>query len=230
MATFLDLVNDTERESGVVNQTSRLSTVVDPKGKQETIVKHVAEAWRLIQMARTDWPWMRRTAERDLIIGQTSYGPADFLVPITDFARWERGADRRSRSPFSIYDPAIGRADESELFWQDYDGWSRRFDFGTHDANRPYDFSFAPDRKLCVGPKPDKAYKLRCAYWCKPQILTNDDDEPICPEEHHMTIVWRAVMLLAGRDEAAFQLGDAQAKFASCFRDLVNDRDDYIEP
>ncbi|SKB32377.1 phage adaptor protein [Sphingopyxis flava] len=230
MATLLELVNHTERESGTVSQTSRLSTVVGATGRQEKIVQHVIEAWRLIQSERTDWAWMRRTATLDLTIDQLTYGPADFVPAISNFGRWERGADRRHRSPFSIYDDTIGRADESELFWLPYDDWSRQYDFGSHDANRPRYFSVAPDRKLCVGPKPDKEYKLRSAYWLRPQILAADADEPICPLEHHMIIVWRALMLLAGHDEATFSLADAQAKYAACFRALANDRDDYMEP
>lgn len=230
MSTFLELVNDTERESGVVHKTSRLSTVVDAQGEQEKIVGHVREAWRLIQVERTDWAWMRRTATRDLIINTLAYGAADFAVPIADFARWERGGGRRTRSPFSIYDAALGQSDETELFWLPHDDWARSYDFGSHDANRPLYFTVSPDRKLCIGPRPDKAYKLRCAYWCKPQVLTDDDDVPICPDEHHQAIVWRALMLFAGHDEAAFSLADAQTKYASRFRALVNDRDDYMEP
>lgn len=230
MSTFLELVNDTERESGTVHQASRLSTVVGAKGRQEKIVGHVIEAWRLIQGARTDWPWMRRTATRDLIPAQATYAATDFAVPITDHARWERGGEYGRRASFSIYDPAIGQQEETELFWLPFDNWSRIYDFGVHDANRPAYFTVSPDRKLCIGPKPDKAYKIRLAYWCKPQVLAADDDVPICPEEHHGTIVWRALMLLSGHDEAAFSLADAQTKFAARFRDMVNDRDDYLEP
>lgn len=230
MSTFLELVNDTERESGTVHQASRLSTVVGAKGRQEKIVGHVMEAWRLIQGSRTDWPWMRRTATRDLIVNQAAYGGADFTAPIDDFARWERGGDRRKRAMFSLYDADRGQVDETELFFMDHDSWSRIYDFGVHDAGRPLNFSVSPDRKLCLGPKPDKAYKIRLAYWCKPQVLAEDEDVPICPDEHHGTIVWRALMLLSGHDEAAFSLADAQTKYAARFRDMVNDRDDYMEP
>ena len=42
--------------------------------------------------------------------------------------------------------------------------------------------------------------------------------------------MWRVLMLFAGHDEAAFSLADAQTKFAARLRDLVGDRDDYMEP
>src|SRR3546814_7801025 len=116
------------------------------------------------------------------------------------------------------------------MFWSPVDDWSGRDDIGTHDATRTGCFSVAPHRKMCVGPKPDKEYKLRAAYWRKPQMLAADDDVPICPEAHHAIIVWRALMLLSGHDEATFALADAQAKYPACFRARANDRDDYKEP
>lgn len=228
MATLLSLVNDTERESGTVQKGSRLSTVVGAGGRQEKIVAHVIEAWRLIQNDRTDWAWMRRTVTADLIIGQAEYSAAD--LDIDDFARWEKDGAYRKRSPFSIYDAALGRGDESRLLWERYDDWADRYDFGSHDPNRPSSYAIDPERRLCVGPKPDKAYKLRAAYWRTPQILAADGDTPICPAQHHQIIVWRALMLLAGHDEAGFSLADATAKYTACMRALVNDRDDFMEP
>lgn len=230
MATLLQLVNDTERESGTVSSTSRLASVAGASGRQEKIVRHVIEAWRLIQNERTDWPWMRKTADVALTVGQSTYLSATFAPPITDLARFEKHGDYRKRSPVSIYDGAIGRVDENELRRCDWDEWARQFDFGQHQANRPHSYAIRPDRALCVGPKPDKAYRIRLAYWRKPQMLSADGDVPICAEEHHQIIVWRALMLLAGHDEAGFSLADAQAKYSACFRAMVNDRDDMLEP
>lgn len=225
MSTFLELVNDIERESGTVNSTSRLTDVTAPTGRQQKIVAHCVEAWRMIQASRTDWPWMKVEVTKDLIVGQGRYAASDFAI--TNFARWDRSNPRAT--PHSIYDNSIGRGDESDLDWYPFDDYRAMYDRGAQDNGRPVVFSLDPQRRLCVGPAPDKAYKLRATYYRKPQVLAINADEPICPEEHHQTIVWKALTLLHGHDEANFSLTFAQMQYSNCYHALVNDRDDMME-
>lgn len=219
MATLIQLVNDLERESGTIYQAQRLTTVVNPVGRQEKMVEWIIEAWRIIQNARGDWPWMRKEFQSALIPNQSRYAASDFSV--TDFAAWER--DTPTYSPFTLYDSAIGRKDERVLFPVTYQSWKIRWDRGEHDANRPIDYAIDNDRKFCVGGKPDKAYVVRGAYRRSAQILAADGDVPILPEQYHQIIVWRAMMLMGGHDEAVNVVAHAQSVYARMHRDVVND-------
>ena len=227
MSTFLQLVNDVERESGTVNSTSLTANVATPvTGRQGKIVQMVIRAWELIQNSRTDWPWMQVETTKVLTIGQARYNAiTDFAIPT--FARWVRPTDYFS--PMSIYDTALGLKDESDLDFWAYNNWKARYDRGLVTNGRPIEYSMDAQRRLVVGPPPDKAYTLRATYYRKPQLLAVNADEPICPSEHHQAIVWQSLMLLHGHDEGQFSLQFAQSNFASAFRAMVNDRDDFME-
>ena len=227
MSTFLQLVNDVERESGTVNITSRSTDVTAPgSGRQEKIISHVKRAWELIQNSRTDWPWMQVETTKVLTIGQARYDAiTDFAL--TNFARWDRPTPYLS--PISIYDTPLGLRDEGDLDFRPYSEWKTAHGRGFEENGRPYEYSMDAQRRLCVGPPPDKAYTIRGTYYRKPQILAVNGDEPICPPEHHQVIVWQALMLLHGHDEGQFSLQFAQSNFAAAFRALVNDRDDFME-
>ncbi len=218
MATFIQLVNALERESGTIQKGSRLASVANAPNRQEKMVEWIVEAWRMIQTSRSDWPWMRREFEAPLIIGQARY--TGTAMGLGDFARWARTAD--GYTPFTIYDPAIGRADETELRQTGWQHWKVTWDRGVHDGNRPIDVSVDMDSRLAFGPTPDKAYMVRGGYHRSAQILASDGDVPICPADFHDIIVWRAMMLLGEHDEAPVVISTATAKFQRLYRDLID--------
>jgi len=224
MATFLNLVNDVERESGTISQEQRLTTVASPTGRQEKIVEHVKEAWRLIQTSRSFWSWRRVEFSQALTIGQKRYGKS--WVTADNVSRFIQ--DMPGFSPFSVYDSDVGQGDEQELCYLPYHRWRSTFDRRSPDNQRPGYYSISNAGELCIGAPPDKAYVLRGEYIRTAQILSADDDEPICPEDFHQAIVWRALMLLHGHDEGQFSLGDSATKFAAIFRDMVNAEPDDI--
>ncbi|QUT04054.1 hypothetical protein KFK14_12945 [Sphingobium phenoxybenzoativorans] len=225
MSTFIELVNDLERESGTIYQNARLTSVLDAPGRQEKMVEWIIEAWRLIQTSRSDWPWMRAEFTSALIPGQSRYAAADF--DIEDFGGWAKHT--RSFSPFTLYEYALGQGDERELYPSFYHGWKARWDRGVHEANRPCDYAIDQDKKLCLGPKPDKDYVIRGAYRRAAQILAADTDVPICPVDHHMTIVWRAAMLMGQHDEAIPVVAAAQSLYAQGLRNMLDDMDEQVE-
>lgn len=217
MATFLQLVNDLERESGTIQKGSRLATVANAPARQEKMVEWVAEAWRLIQIERADWPWMRCEFEGPLIPGMSRYN--GMALGITDFSRW---VNRARYEPYTLYDPLLGRKDEHRLRFIGWREFKERWDRGVHDAQRPTDVAVSPDGKLCVGATPDKPYTLRGEYHCAAQVLVANSDVPKLPEEHHGIIVWRALMLLGEHDESPFTIATAKSKYDSGLRALVN--------
>lgn len=224
MPTFIQLVNHVERESGTVQRAQRLSTVVNPTtDRQEKIVYWTSEAWRQIQTGRTDWPWQRGEFSHALTIGQSRYTAAQ--LGITDFSRWARPT--QTFNPYSIYESGI-QGNEKELFFNSFERWQVDYGRGTPEQNQPNIYAFDYDNRICVGPPPDKAYILRGRYTRGAQILAADSDVPRCAEQHHMTIVWKALLLLAENDEATIQIQTAQRNFVSGLRDLINDRDEAI--
>lgn len=223
MPTFLQLVNDVERESGTVARGQRLSTVSVPgTDRQEKIIEWTREAWRMIQVARSDWPWLTQEFTGPLVPGQSRYSAADLLIE--DFARW--GKPTQTYNPYTLYDPTEGKAQERELFELTFHEWKARYDRGEPQLNRPRYFAFDRSSQLCVGHPPDKAYTLRGEYKRTAQILTNDADLPLCGEDHHKVIVWKALLLMAENDEAQIQIATTQRNYASAFANLVNDRDE----
>ena len=223
MATFLQLVNDVERESGTIAQSQRLATVANPVGRQEKIVQWTARAWEDIQRARPDWTFMRAEGSHGLTADQARYTGSD--LGVTDLGAWLREAD--GMSPFSLYE--AGRADELGLQTVPYTTWAQVYDRGTHDPTRPTHIAVDNARRLCLGPTPDKAYTLRYSYRRSTQTLSADNDVPIMPEEHHRAIVWLALTLLAEHDEAGFQAGSAMLRYRSAYAAMVRDLTPEIE-
>lgn len=225
MATFLQLVNDVERESGTIAQAQRLTTVAGAIGRQEKIVAWTRQAWEMIQRERTDWTFRRKQFTADLTIGQHSYSADD--LSISDFGGWMSGT--YEFMPFTIYDDSIGRADETRLREVSFRQWLDSYDVGAHDRLRPNVIAEGWDRALKLGPPPDKAYKLRGWYRAEIQSLTEDSDEPVIADDFHQVIVWKACMLLAEDDEAQFEVVTSGRAYDLLYSRMVAEYTDRIE-
>ncbi len=219
MSTFLELCADLARESGAIGAAP--AAVTGQTGRQLKCVEWVALAWKTIQNSRRDWTFNRAEFSKSLTISQTAYVGGAGGWALTRFGEFI--GDRPTFRPTTIYLPADGQATESELCEIDYDYWRVHYDRGTHDANRPVEYAIAPDRTMRFGPKPDAAYTVRGEYRKTAQILAANADEPDMPERFHDVIVWRAIMLMAGADEAVTALQDARAKYSELYRGLVRD-------
>lgn len=222
MSTFLELCNDVERESGTVSSNARMTDVASATGYQADIVAWVQEAWKLIQVARTDWRWMIGEFEDTLITGVLRYSPAD--LGIERFSRWAQDVHADDYFPYSIYNPALGRADENALSGISFSYWRQWYDRGVEQRNRPCHYAISRANEFCVGQVPDRAYTLRGEYRMSPQILVENDDVPELPEEFHHAIYLRALILLGEQDEAPFTIATAQNKYDNVMQQLVNDQ------
>lgn len=218
MATFLKLVQDLERESGTIQQAARLTTVLEPVGRHEKMVEWVREAWEIVQQARGDWPWRRAEFEAQIATGQANRTPAQ--LGITSFSKWEK--PQYGWEVFTIFDTAIGAADETPVILMPWSGFDVRWRRGVNAPGRPVEVSIAPDNKLWFGPTPDRTYTLTGRYVRGLQPLVADGDIPICPPEHHNVILWRALMLCGDHDESPATVQTAFAKFQRAFRDLID--------
>ena len=188
---FLALCQQACRDGGWRAIIPQLPTVVGATGKPGAIVGWVRDAWVDIQNERRDWLFLRKTFSKALTINQMLYTKSDLVLP--RLARFL--IDTESHRTMTIYDSAIGQADEGELTYIPYNSWLERYERGVHDASRPSYWSMTPARELVLGPKPNKAYVLKGAYRATPQVLAADADVPECPDEFHHLISCEAVRL-----------------------------------
>lgn len=197
---YLELCKAVARKTGTVSGGAGSITTVQGTlpPRVEKIAGWVAEAWTNIQNERSDWAWMQAEFTAPLIIGQARYEGDD--LSLSRVATW--ACDSTARLPFSLWDPAIGQADEGQIVEIDYECWRERYQRGAHDASRPTEYALAPSGEIVFGPTPDKAYVLRGEYRRTPQALAVDIDVPEMPVRFHNLIVVEAIRILSNDDDA----------------------------
>lgn len=200
--TFLELCQFVAEKTGTITPGSPLS-VVAQTGRLLKVVNRTNDGWRAIQTSKADWLWMRKEFTKAAIIGIARYTGAG--LGITDFARWVRNPET-----YTIYDPAIGVADESPLAEIPWADWRVLYGRGNQVPNRPTHFAITPANEIVLGCIPDKAYVFKGEYMQAVQELTGDGDVPNLPSDFHILIGWKGLLLLAEDDEAATQVSTAQ--------------------
>ena len=207
MSTFLQLCGIVARESGTASETS-ITSVTGQTGELGKIVNFTNDAWQYIQNKHDTWLWMRAEFLSDAVIATARYTPASFSI--TDWADWI--GDAPDFRTFSIYDPALGGADETPIAQIDYNRWYNMYARGLQTNNRPIHWAESPAGEFCLGPIPDKAYRVRGRYRQTNQVLAANGDTPGMPSRFHLLIVYRALMLMAGHDEADQAYADNKVK------------------
>ena len=223
---FLELCRRVEIESGTVDGAALMTTVAGPTSRRRKMIGWTQAAWEMIQGARSDWRFMRREYDAILGAGIASYTGADLSV--SRFGSWYRDQPRANPPyrPHSIYDRDIGVSDTSPIQEISWTQWRDIFGRGAQTAGRPLYYAISPDEKLCLGPVPDKGYAIQGEYYRLYQSLTADTDIPEMPALHHLTIVWRALMLLGNHDEAPVTINTATANYVACLEKLERDQVD----
>ncbi|CAO3403509.1 phage adaptor protein [Azospirillum palustre] len=216
MATFLQLCQSVARDSGTVSGAQPVS-VSGQSGRLAKIVQFTAEAWTDIQNARSAWLWMRSEFEVMTIAGTAEYTAAAWNL--TDLAEWI--VDDGS---VTLYDQAIGPADEHQIEPISWDRYRRLYGRGEQVAQRPIVFSVKPNGAFLLGPAPDGAYVVRGEYRTLPQVLTVNADTPAMPARFHDAIKWRALQLLAEHDEAPTAMATAATNYRRMLGDLERDQ------
>ena len=197
MATFLELCNSVLSESGSaggktlasVNESATLST------RERQVRGWVIDAWNAIQLSREDWLFREGEFTGSVLKGSSRYTGASFDIERFGAFLWRINA-------VTLYDPDIGRSDESYLEPIRWGAYRSPWDFGVPTVTRPTVYSISPDGELCLGAEPDKVYSIRGLYLKSPQALVNNGDVPAMPAPYHSVIVDRALMLLHQHDEA----------------------------
>ena len=205
MATFLTLCQKVAGDAGTLS-TGKPAAVTGQTGYEGKIVRWVQEAWRQVQNAHSSWLWMQgefygNTAASTQRYAYGSFNDFATSSTITRFAEWI--VDRENvDSGISLYDPAVGVADEGALRWIDWELFYRTHLRGTVNTGKPSAFTITPDNKLAFAYVPDGIYTVRGRYRKDVQELAADSDVPECPVRFHDVIADVALMMLQEHDEA----------------------------
>jgi hypothetical protein len=197
---YLQLCQRTATESGT---GSFPGIVTGLSGRPLDIANWVQQAWIDIQTDRDEWLWMEDRLEGTLISGISSYEASD--LGLTRFRQWKPGRDPESKiENFTVQAVGEGRAQESPIRHMPWGRFWRTYDRGANasQTDRPIYYSVDGQERLRFWPVPNGSYTLRGVYRKSAQVLTLSEDIPEIHEDHHMIIVWKALLLLAASDES----------------------------
>lgn len=209
---FLALCQRLRQEAGIPGTGP--SAVTSQTGELKRIVDWVATAWTEIQAEQATWRWMRQSATVTTVAGTNAYDLTNWGID-GEFSYWYP-------TSFTIYRQSLGRSDERDLVWMDYDTWRRLYDFGVAASTQgqPTEFAIKPDESIVLGFIPDAAYVVRADYQQAPIALAADADIPGCPTQFHMAIVWKALMYYGEYESAPEAYGRGKNNFTTVMGQL----------
>lgn len=181
---FIELVRRLRQEAGIAG--SGPASVTFQSGELKRLVDWVASAWNDIQIAETDWMWMKEDFSFSTVPSQQVYTPAD--VGVTRLGQWRIDSFRLSQ---------FFPNDETQLIYLVYSDFRNLYLTGANPESRPIHFTFAPNYDLMLGYAPNDVYLVRGEFYKAPQKLMQDTDVPEMPEQFHEAIVYGALMKYA---------------------------------
>ncbi len=222
--TYLQLTQDTARESGTVSGTLPTS-VAGQSGRLLKFVKWVATAYEEIQNMEDTWRWLRTEFTGEITSGTARYTDASFSL--TRWAEWitdENVDGLEGESALSIYKTATGASDEGPIREIPWNVFTSMYVRGSHDNVRPVHYAVSPMGELCFGPTPDATYTVRGEYVKGPQTLAENTDTPEMPGRFHDVIYHYALVLMAEHDEAPLHIASNMRRFRQLMDALRRDQ------
>lgn len=204
--TFLEILNETIRQSGTVPSNelvTDVTTITDDR--LQVIANYVNESWQDIQNAHRQWRWLRSRFTINTVAAQRAYAATAATdevssTLITRFSQWGFKDDNSDVS-LSIYLTATGVSDEGSLIWRDWEVFYETCMRGTQTNGRPTIYSVDDANNLVLHPIPDAIYTLRGRYIKGPQALVANGTTPEMPARFHTIIKDCALIYLEGFDE-----------------------------
>lgn len=219
MATFLELCNKVRQEAGISG--SGPSAVTGQTGQLKKVVDWTSRAWVSIQESRDDWRFLfldidfdteaaRAVYERDQIPGHTA-------TPLKRFVGKKvlayPASESISQSRYVQY-----------LSYQDY----KHLYLTQPETGRPRVWTIKPNGDALFYPTPNGVYTVAgMEGYALPQVLAANDDVPDIDANHHDVIVYRALMMFAGHEEAQAIYSDASREFQTRMSAMERD---YLPP
>jgi hypothetical protein len=193
------------QEAGV---SGTLSTTIGNTGSLNRCVTWIDQAWSELQTLHDDWDWLRSSnvlgagMSFATVAGQASYplgsGAGTCGVLASNFTKW-------ARDTFRNYTTTVGVTNEGHLDEIPFDSWRNTYMFGANRnvQTRPVTVAIGPDQSVCLGPPPNALYTVTADYFTGPTVMTLDTDLPTgLPAGYHMMLVYSAMMMYAGYEDA----------------------------
>ncbi len=173
----LSIVQRLVAESGVTGMA--LNTTVSQRGEMLNFVNWADDAWLEVQGLR-NWPSLWEQAS--IAFAANSNIAAQSVA----HSRYEKDTAR------------INGATLDYLTWAEFKESYPTVGQGTASA-----WTIRPDRSIALNAFAAGPLTMTVERYKQPKTLESDASEPDLFPEHHMMIVWRALMLYAGYDEAS---------------------------
>lgn len=198
--TFLELCQELVSETGIAgNGPTSVTTQV---GIFRKVVRWVQRAYTEVQFAETEWNWLWKEGQFDLVPGKRDYNPITDLG-LLDFNQWDK------HSLFAFRPVPTQKWPLTFMEFQVF----RSFFVFEDLTDQVLNYTFTPDKTLRFDHKPNKVETIQFEYWRTPFKFVNNTDVPAFPEQHHDIILYKALMLYAADEEAPAIYADAERNY-----------------
>jgi len=205
---YLELCQRVAREAGLAGSGPEDLSAVS--GDEARIKAWVNDAWVDIQSHSPYWDFLWSEFRFQTQDGYRDYDPAQTSANV-----WERDS-------FLMYKTADGESQENFLNYVPYADWRSNFERGEPETKPPSHFTILPNNRIRLDTFPDDTYTITGTYWKKPVPLVENTDTPVVASNHHLAIVYRALLYYATYEEAADVLSLATNLYNTYFTRLCN--------
>lgn len=216
MSTFLQLCQAVRQESGI-SGVGPLS-VLNQQGELKRVVDWVQRAYRDVQNLHRNWKFLLNDFTFPTIVGTQEYTPDAVSLP--EHQSWKVGS-------FRIFENARGWDDEVWITYYCWDDFRDKYiRSGNRDTTgRPFAWTIRPsDEAIVLWPIPDTDYTIVGEYYKRAQVMVNNDDKPIFPQQFHDVLMWRAMMFYSTFENAAPEYAVAKGEYGDTLSKLRRDQ------
>ena len=214
---FLQLCQRLSRESGTSGTGP--TSVGGQTGFSLSLVEWISTAYEDIQNMHPTWLFLKEPFSFNTAVGKRDYTPIE--AGLTDLREWKTNewGDFRNYS-------SVGVQDEQYLTFIPWADYKPIYLFGVTrtSAGRPTFFSVKPDKTLDFYQIPDQIFTINGEYYKQADIMEENADEPIFPDQFHLAIVWRALMHYGAFDAAGEKYSHGQNEYKKLMRKLESDQ------
>lgn len=205
MSTFLELVQDLQREVGA-SGTAPITSVIDQVGEAERLVRWVRDSDIYIQNRWLNWKFLWNQVQLNTATGTIGLGKP------TDLNFWDY-------KTFKINDGGANDLDEDlQAIEHDMLKWLVR----DTTEGKPSIAIILPDNTLEFEPIPNAVYKIKADYFRKPTPMAANNDESAIPSNYHQAILGRGIALYANYENAPEIKAQGQEIFDEAYGRLEN--------
>jgi len=163
-------------------------------------------AYDIIQSDRRDWLFLVDDFSFPTVNAQQAYDPSGAgIITDTDLGSWIIDSVK-------LYSVVTDENLLGYVSWNEFNAYYKLASFRT-TTGRPSVFSIDPSKQMVFWPIPDGVYTVSGQYRKRPDTMALDADTPIFPVEFHMAVVWRALMIYAGYEEAQTVYAHAASEY-----------------